>query len=137
MWISAIITLVGVIIQAASQNIAMFVVARFIVGIGNGATFICGPIYLAEIFPLKWRGIGLALFMDFFYVGKEQSTPLHLSSILSLTNQLLLPRWTSLLWNHVRYGQDTDDLGLAAAFRPAGSLHGPRCDRFALGAGVA
>ncbi|KAK7747080.1 hypothetical protein SLS62_009236 [Diatrype stigma] len=69
MWISAIITLVGVIIQAASQNIAMFVVARFIVGIGNGATFICGPIYLAEIFPLKWRGIGLAIFMDFFYIG--------------------------------------------------------------------
>ncbi|KAI1099865.1 hexose transporter [Jackrogersella minutella] len=69
MWISAMITLVGVILQAAAQNIAMFVVARFIVGIGNGATFVCGPVYLAEIFPLKWRGIGLALFMDFFYVG--------------------------------------------------------------------
>ncbi|KAI1378647.1 hexose transporter [Hypoxylon crocopeplum] len=69
MWMSAVITLVGIILQAASQNIAMFVVARFIVGIGNGATFICGPVYLAEIFPLKWRGIGLAIFMDFFYVG--------------------------------------------------------------------
>ncbi|KAI2465816.1 hexose transporter [Annulohypoxylon bovei var. microspora] len=69
MWISAIITLIGVILQAASQNIAMFVVARFIVGVGNGATFLCGPIYLAEILPLKWRGVGLAIFMDFFYVG--------------------------------------------------------------------
>ncbi|KAI1401613.1 hexose transporter [Hypoxylon fuscum] len=69
MWVSAVITLIGVIIQTAAQNIAMFVVARFIVGIGNGATFLCGPIYLAEIFPHKWRGIGLAIFMDFYYVG--------------------------------------------------------------------
>ncbi|KAI1773855.1 hexose transporter [Hypoxylon cercidicola] len=68
-WISAMITLVGVIIQACSQNIAMFVVARFVVGIGNGATFLAGPIYLAEIFPLKWRGVGLAIFMDFYYIG--------------------------------------------------------------------
>ncbi|KAJ9131802.1 Hexose transporter [Pleurostoma richardsiae] len=69
MWFSAYITLVGVVIQAAAQNIAMFVVGRFVVGLGNGATFICGPIYLAEMFPTKWRGVGLAIFMDFFYVG--------------------------------------------------------------------
>ena len=75
MWISAVITLIGIILQTAAQNIAMFVVARFIVGIGNGATFICGPIYLAEIFPLKWRGIGLAIFMDFFYVGMKHYAP--------------------------------------------------------------
>lgn len=71
-WISAVITLIGIILQACSQNIAMFVVARFVVGIGNGATFICGPVYLAEVLPLKWRGVGLAIFMDFFYVGMEQ-----------------------------------------------------------------
>ncbi|EON96211.1 putative hexose transporter protein [Phaeoacremonium minimum UCRPA7] len=76
MWISALITLIGIIIQATSQNIAMFVVARFIVGVGNGATFLCGPIYLAEIFPLKWRGIGLGIFMDFYYVGKEHIAPI-------------------------------------------------------------
>ncbi|KIW99487.1 uncharacterized protein Z518_11226 [Rhinocladiella mackenziei CBS 650.93] len=69
MWISAAITLVGVILQAAAQNIAMFVVARFVVGLGNGATYLCGPIYLAETLPLKWRAIGLGIFMDFFYVG--------------------------------------------------------------------
>ncbi|KAI1760131.1 hexose transporter [Hypoxylon sp. FL1150] len=68
-WVSAVITLIGVVLQACSQNIAMFVVARFVVGVGNGATFICGPVYLAEILPLKWRGVGLAIFMDFFYVG--------------------------------------------------------------------
>ncbi|EFX05030.1 hexose transporter [Grosmannia clavigera kw1407] len=69
MWLSAIITLVGVVIQAAAQDIAMFVVARFIVGLGNGATYVCGPIYLAECFPTRWRGPGLALFTDMYYVG--------------------------------------------------------------------
>lgn len=69
MWISAMITLVGVIIQAAAQNIAMFVVGRFVVGLGNGATYVCGPIYLAETFPTRWRGPGLALFTDMYYVG--------------------------------------------------------------------
>ncbi|EPE04114.1 hexose transporter [Ophiostoma piceae UAMH 11346] len=69
LWISAAITMVGAILQSSSQNIAMFVVARFIVGIGNGATFACGPTYLVEMFPVQWRGLGLGIFMDFFYVG--------------------------------------------------------------------
>ncbi|EFX01519.1 hexose transporter [Grosmannia clavigera kw1407] len=67
--ISALLTMIGAIIQACSQNIGMFVAARFIVGIGNGATYACGPTYLVEMFPLQWRGIGLAIFQDFFYIG--------------------------------------------------------------------
>lgn len=69
MWISAYVTLVGAILQASSQNIAMFTVARFIIGLGNGGTFVCGPVYLAETLPMKWRGIGLGLFMSNFYTG--------------------------------------------------------------------
>lgn len=69
MWVASIITVIGAILQTASQNIAMFVCSRFIVGLGNGATFLCAPVYLAEILPLNWRGIGLGIFMDFFYVG--------------------------------------------------------------------
>lgn len=80
MWISAMITLVGVVLQAAAQNIAMFVVARFVVGLGNGAAFLCGPVYLAETLTLKWRGIGLGIFMSFFYVGKSGQIVPRLSS---------------------------------------------------------
>ena len=64
----------------ASQNIAMFVVARFVVGLGNGATYVCAPIYLAEMLPLKWRAIGLGMFMDCYYVGKKFCL-CHLSSL--------------------------------------------------------
>ncbi len=104
MWISAFITLIGIIIQVASQNIAMFVVARFIVGLGNGAAFICGPIYLAEIFPLKWRGIGLALFMDFFYVGTEAIYSPALGSLSCLANNILLLSLGGLLSSGITYG---------------------------------
>ncbi|CAK7213496.1 hypothetical protein SCUCBS95973_001813 [Sporothrix curviconia] len=69
LWLSALLTLIGAVIQASAQNIGMFVAARFIVGIGNGATFTAGPAYLVECFPVQSRGIGLAIFMDFFYVG--------------------------------------------------------------------
>ncbi|KIW13324.1 hypothetical protein PV08_08512 [Exophiala spinifera] len=69
MWLSAVITLVGVILQVSAQNIAMFVIARFVVGLGNGTAFLCGPVYLSETLTLKWRGVGLGIFMSFFYVG--------------------------------------------------------------------
>lgn len=73
MWGSAVISTIGTIIQTASQNSAMFVVSRFIVGVGNGAAFLCVPVYLAEVLPLSWRATGLGIFMSFFYVGQSNS----------------------------------------------------------------
>ncbi len=66
--------MVGVVLQTASQNVAMFVISRFIVGLGNGAAFACAPVYLAETLPMKWRGVGLGLFMTCFYVGKPDES---------------------------------------------------------------
>lgn len=40
----ALLTLIGVIIQAAAQNIGMFVFARFLIGFGTGATAIAVPV---------------------------------------------------------------------------------------------
>ncbi|EXJ83762.1 hypothetical protein A1O1_07389 [Capronia coronata CBS 617.96] len=122
MWISAAITLIGAILQTASQNVAMFVVSRFIVGVGNGCAFLCAPVYLAEVLPLKWRGVGLGLFMACFYVGgllaagityctaKMQSTwawrlPSAIQGVLTVISVTVLPfvpetpRW---LMYHVR-----------------------------------
>jgi MFS family permease len=58
------------ILQTASRNVAMFVISRFLVGMANGSAYICGPTYLAETLPMKWRGVGLGIFMDFYYIGR-------------------------------------------------------------------
>ncbi|MCJ1239887.1 hypothetical protein MMC14_007885 [Varicellaria rhodocarpa] len=47
----------------------MFVVARVLVGFGTGASGLTGPAYLAETLPLHWRGWGLGIFNDCYYVG--------------------------------------------------------------------
>lgn len=69
LFFGAILTIFGVIIQTAAQNIAMFVVARILIGFGTGASAIAGPVYLAETLPVRYRAWGLGLFYDFYYVG--------------------------------------------------------------------
>lgn len=66
----AAITTVGVILQAAAQNVAMFVVARVIVGFGTGCTAITVPVYLAETLPVEHRAWGLGMVYDAWYVGE-------------------------------------------------------------------
>ncbi|KAF9067333.1 sugar transporter [Rhodocollybia butyracea] len=66
---AAIISLIAVILQSAAQNVAMFVIARIILGYGTSASGISGPAYLAETLPLHWRGWGLGVFNDFYYIS--------------------------------------------------------------------
>jgi MFS family permease len=66
---AAVITIVFIVIQTCSVNIAMFTVARIFVGYGNAAATIAAPTYLAETLPYKWRGWGLALINDLYYTG--------------------------------------------------------------------
>ncbi|KJA21202.1 hypothetical protein HYPSUDRAFT_751468 [Hypholoma sublateritium FD-334 SS-4] len=66
---AALITVFAVILQTAAQNVAMFVVARILIGFGTSASGLCGPVYLAETLPFQWRGWGLGVFNDFYYVG--------------------------------------------------------------------
>lgn len=63
------ITLIGVIIQTAAQGIAMFVVARIILGFGNIISGIAAGVYLSETFSSRWRAWGVGLLNDFYYVG--------------------------------------------------------------------
>lgn len=69
---AAVITLIAVVIQSASQNIGMFVFARVLVGYGTTASGLTGPAYLAETLPLHHRAWGLGLFNDFYYVGMSR-----------------------------------------------------------------
>ncbi|KAI1130617.1 putative hexose carrier protein [Nemania abortiva] len=66
---SAIITVVGVILQAAAQNVAMFVIARIILGFGTIISGVAAGVYLSEAFPSRWRAWGVGLLNDFYYVG--------------------------------------------------------------------
>ncbi|KAK5119773.1 hypothetical protein LTR85_007349 [Meristemomyces frigidus] len=66
---AAIITIVAVILQTAAQDVAMFVIARILIGFGTVASGCASPPYLAETLPLHWRGWGLGFFNDAYYVG--------------------------------------------------------------------
>ncbi|KAK4506500.1 hypothetical protein PRZ48_000232 [Zasmidium cellare] len=65
----AVISIIGVILQAAAQNVGMFVFARFLIGFGTGATAIAVPVYLSETLPVSFRAWGLGLVYDAWYIG--------------------------------------------------------------------
>ncbi|KAG0650172.1 Lactose permease [Hyphodiscus hymeniophilus] len=65
----SVITLLGVLLQTAAQNIAMFVVARIILGFGSALSGIAGGVYLSETFPSRWRAWGVGMLNNFYYVG--------------------------------------------------------------------
>ncbi|KAI1847144.1 hypothetical protein JX265_011820 [Neoarthrinium moseri] len=65
----AVITLIGVLLQTAANGIAMFVVARVLLGFGVALSGIAGSVYLSETFPSRWRAWGVGLLNDFYYVG--------------------------------------------------------------------
>jgi MFS family permease len=75
-WASALTT-VFVILQVASVNIATFIVGRIGVGYGGGCSAIAAPAYVAETIPHKYRGWGLGLICDFYYVGEDPAEDQH------------------------------------------------------------
>ncbi|KUI61234.1 High-affinity glucose transporter [Cytospora mali] len=65
----SLVTITGVILQTAAQNIAMFVVARIVLGFGTAVSGIAAGVYLSETFPTRWRAWGVGLLNDFYYIG--------------------------------------------------------------------
>lgn len=66
---TAVWTIGAVILQAAAQNVPMFVVSRALVGFGITLSMIAGTAYVAETLPTSWRGWGVGLLGDLYYVG--------------------------------------------------------------------
>jgi MFS family permease len=62
----SVLALIGVLLQSAAQNVAMFVVARIILGFGTGISAVAGGVYLAETFPSRWRAWGVGILNDFY-----------------------------------------------------------------------
>ncbi|KAK5116459.1 hypothetical protein LTR62_008008 [Meristemomyces frigidus] len=61
--------LLGVILQTAAQDVAMFVIARVILGLGIAVSGIAAGVYLSETFMDRYRAWGVGLLNDFYYVG--------------------------------------------------------------------
>lgn len=79
-YIASIITTIGITLQAASQNIPMFVVARFLVGVGSAISNGAAPTLLGELLPPRRRARVLGLFFSCFYVGSLASAIINYGS---------------------------------------------------------
>jgi MFS family permease len=66
---SAFVTLIGAILQCSAVNVAMFIAARFIIGMGLGIAATVTPIYVAETAPPKYRAFALGLYYSCWGVG--------------------------------------------------------------------
>lgn len=66
MFWASVITLIGTAIQAAAQNIAMFVVGRIILGFGSSVSGVSSGVFLSETFPSRLRAWGLGMMNDFY-----------------------------------------------------------------------
>ena len=66
MFWGSVITIVGIILQTAAQNIAMFVVGRILLGFGTAVSGVAAGVYLSETFAARWRAWGVGLLNDFY-----------------------------------------------------------------------
>ncbi|KIW17031.1 hypothetical protein PV08_04222 [Exophiala spinifera] len=66
---AAMICFLGVSLQGSAQNAAMFMVARFILGMGVGLSSIACPTYASEVAPTKYRAWMLGFYYDIWYFG--------------------------------------------------------------------
>lgn len=85
--VSAAICFIGVILQAAAQNVGMFVVARIVVGFGSSISSAAAPTLIGELMPAKHRGSMLGIFFSCYYVGSL------LSSIINYGTQYIDSTW--------------------------------------------
>ena len=66
---SALLALIGGVIQGAAQNIAMFIVGRCIVGAGMALGQTTAPTLVAETTPVRYRGFALGMYYSCWGVG--------------------------------------------------------------------
>ena len=72
--VGCIVTIVGIVLQAAAQHIAMFVVSRIVIGIGSSIANLTAPTLLGELLAPKGRARVLGLFYSCYFVGSLASS---------------------------------------------------------------
>ena len=63
---SSVISIIGILLQSAAQNIGMFTTARIIIGFGTNMSGVAATIYLSETCAFQWRAWAVGLLNDFF-----------------------------------------------------------------------
>ncbi|UKZ91466.1 uncharacterized protein TrAFT101_006444 [Trichoderma asperellum] len=66
---SALVTLIGGVIQGTAQNIAMFIAGRCVVGAGMGLAQTTAPTLVAETTPVKYRAFALGMYYSCWGIG--------------------------------------------------------------------
>ena len=79
-WAASAISFLGIVLQSASQNIAMFIIARVILGVGATFADAVFPTLLAELLPDRERGPLIGLFFTFYKVGSLLSSLINFGS---------------------------------------------------------
>ena len=62
----SIIAVASMALQSAAQNVAMFIVARVLIGFGAALANIASSTYLSETFPSAWRSWGVSMLSNFY-----------------------------------------------------------------------
>ncbi|KAF5608647.1 uncharacterized protein FSUBG_4575 [Fusarium subglutinans] len=65
----SVIAIASMALQSVSQNLAMFIIARVLIGFGVALANISSGTYLSETFPSVWRSWGMSMLNNFYYVG--------------------------------------------------------------------
>lgn len=86
-WMALAMSLTGIVLQSASQNIAMFIIARVFIGMGATFADVIFPTLLAELLPTKARGPLIGLFFTLYKIGGL------LSSIINYGSAHILDEW--------------------------------------------
>lgn len=67
--ISAILIIIGTVVQATSHNLAGFMTGRFILGFGGGVTITAATSYTSELAHPTFRGFMTSIYMVFWFFG--------------------------------------------------------------------
>jgi hypothetical protein len=97
-WGSAV-TLIGIIIQTAAQNIAMFVVGRIILGFASQVSGVAAGVYLSETFASRYRAWGM---VPYHSASTFHFTLTYRTRRRGSLERLLLRRSPTSCWNYIR-----------------------------------
>ncbi|KAF2792881.1 general substrate transporter [Melanomma pulvis-pyrius CBS 109.77] len=112
---SALITLIGGVIQGCAQNVGMFIGGRFILGIGLGLSQVSAPTLVAEVAPVKWRAFALGLYYAFWGVGTLLATGVCVPSVMCMIVLFFVPESPRWLISRGRNEEALEILAIANA----------------------